>query len=259
MTNVNSIDLLQLNGVSLSKKVILKSIGINNIADLLAFDVKVSLKNAGISIAYVKKLKLLATARIESKIFKLKPFILNTANVLYYDIETDLEPSYAYKKVWSIAVFNGVDYVNFFAKTWHHEKEMLGSFLSFIANNSTCNLMCYSGAGFDKNVIIAALKRNNLDYNYFENMHHSDLCSILKTNYILPTKSYGLKEVGKYMQYKFYNEDMDGMYVAITYMQAQIYRKEIPKEIFKYIEDDVLAMHHIVNYINEGINCKDIF
>lgn len=252
-------DLASLNGIGYDKIKILKKIGVNNFDDLLAFDTSQKLERVGVSTQYINKLKLYALSQIENKIYKLRPVSLPNNEIVHYDIETDLTPSYRSKKVWSIAVHHNSNVQRFYADTWKHENKILKEFLEYLRALENPNLFCYSGAGFDKNVLVSAFERHDLDADYFINCNHFDLCTLLKQNFIMPIKSYGLKEVGKFLGYKFKNDDLDGLYVAMRYIQCQLTGEKLPRDIFHYIDDDVKAMDYIIKQIQHRQDIKDVF
>lgn len=257
--NFNKFDLAALNGIGYEKVEILKKIGIKNFDDLLAFDTSQKLEKVGVSSGYINKLKLYALSQIENKIFKLRPVPIPNNEVVHFDIETDLSLSYHSKKVWSVAIHHNNKVKRFYADTLKHENKILKEFLNYLKDIENPNLFCYSGAGFDKNVLISALKRHDLDADYFINCNHFDLCTLLKQNFILPIKSYGLKEVGNFLGYKFKQNDFNGLYVAMTYIQCQRTGEKLPKDIFHYIDDDVKAMDYIIKQIQYRQDIKDVF
>lgn len=252
-------DLASLNGIGYNKIEILKKMGVKNFDDLLAFDTSQKLERVGISIQYINKLKIYALSQLENKIFKLKPFSVPNSEIVHFDIETDLTPSYHSKKVWSIAVHHNNKIKHFYAETWKHESKILKEFLKYIREFENPNLFCYSGKSFDKNILTSAFKRHHIDADFFIKCNHFDLCTVLKQNFVMPIKSYGLKEVGKFLGYKFKNENFDGLYVAMKYIQCQRTGEKLPKDIFHYINDDVKAMDYIIKQIQYKQDIKDLF
>jgi predicted RecB family nuclease len=251
-------DLDSLHGIGSDNIDILNKIGINNFDDLLAFDTSKKLYRVGITAERIVKLKLAALSQIENKIYRLTPTEFPEGEIIHFDIETDLSLSIINKKVWSIAIHHKKKVKRFFAETWEEEKTILINFLAFLKKINSPQLFSYSGVGFDKNIIVAALKRHNLDYGFFLNCTHHDLCTLLRQNYILPIGSYGLKQVGKYLGYPFKHDHLDGLYVARQYLQAQRNKTKIPKSIFDYIDDDVKSMDYIYNQIKSRTDIKHL-
>lgn len=244
-----------LHGIGDDKVKILHRIGIKNFDDLLSFDTSRKLTGVGISTPRINKLKLSALAQIEEQIYRLTPFEFPTGEIIHFDIETDLSYSYTTKRVWSIAIFYKNKVKHFFAKSWRSEKTILRQFLMYIKKIDNPLLFSYSGVGFDKNILSAALKRHDLDFEYFLNCTHYDLCTVIRQNYVLPIGAYGLKQIGKFFGYKFKHEHLDGLYVAMQYLHCQRTGKKLPQSIFSYIEDDVKSMDFILTQL---LTRKDI-
>ena len=251
-------ELTSLHGIGYDKIKILKGIGIKDFDNLLAFDTSKKLSGVGISNERINKLKLSALAQIENKIFRLTPIEFPEGEIIHFDIETDLSLSFTTKKVWSVAIHHNKKVKRFFAETWTEEKKMLKDFLAYIKKIKSPHLFSYSGVGFDKNILSAALKRHDLDSDFFLKCNHYDLCTLIRQNYILPIGSYGLKQVGKYFGYKFKHEHLDGLYVAMQYLHCQHTGNKLPKNIFDYIEDDVKSMDFIINQLKTRTDIKHI-
>lgn len=238
---------------------ILNNIKITNIEKLLAFDTSIKLKNVGISSESILNLKIFALSQIENKIYKKDSLTISKGNIVYYDIETDLQYSTKKKKVWSIATLHGKKYKLFYAKSWKKEKKILKKFMIYLKNIDNPILISYSGMKFDQNVIQYALHRNNLKSLYFNNLNHLDLCNLLKKSYIFPIKGYGLKDVSIYLGYKFKSKYSDGRAVARQYIYCQLTKNELPKDVFKYIKDDVYSMKYIVTELNKKrVDVRDL-
>jgi predicted RecB family nuclease len=251
-------DLASLHGIGYDKIQILKRIGIKNFDDLLAFDTSKKLSGVGISTERINKLKLSVLSQIENRIYRLTPIEFPEGEIIHFDIETDLSLSFTTKKVWSIAIHHNKKIKHFYAETWKQEKKILKDFLSYIKKVDNPHLFSYSGVGFDKNILSAALKRHDLDFEYFLNCNHLDLCTLIRQNYILPIGAYGLKPVGKYFGYKFKHDHLDGLYVAMQYLHCQATGAKLPKTIFNYIEDDVKSMDFIINKLKTRKDIKHI-
>nr|WP_276205039.1 putative phosphothreonine lyase domain-containg protein [Flavivirga aquatica] len=230
---------------------ILENLDITNIDNLLNFDTSVKLKNVGISSESILNLKTFALSQMENKIYKKKLLEIPKGNLIYYDIETDLNSSIKEKKVWSIALLFNREYKVFYAENWNEERRILKEFILYLRKISNPILMSYSGNRFDENVVYNSLERYNLNPSYFKNLIHLDLCNLLKASYVFPTKGYGLKEVSSYLGYDFKSKYSSGMFVAGQYISCQRTGDNLPEDIFKYIKDDVYSMKHIVKELNK--------
>ena len=259
-TNSNrKFQLESLHGIGYEKIQILNSIGVKTFDDLLSFDTSKKIDGFGVSTQYINKIKLAALSQVENKIYRLRPISFPEGEIIHFDIETDLSLSYYEKKVWSVAIHHNKKVKRFFAGTWEQEKKILKDFINYIQKIENPSLYCYSGVGFDKNILASALKRHALDSDYFLNCKHYDLCNVVRQNYVMPVKSYGLKEIGKHLGYKFKNPHFDGLYVATQYIRSQKTGKKLPKEIFQYIDDDVKAMDYIIKQLQTRTDIKNTF
>jgi uncharacterized protein YprB with RNaseH-like and TPR domain len=254
----NTTGLQTIYSVGFDKAEVLKKVGIRKIDDLLSFDTSKELQGKGITSQSIHKLKLCALSQLENKIYRFAHLKVPKRNIVYFDIETDLYTTYDVKKVWSIAVYYKGSVKIFFAKTWVEERKILKQFLKFLKTIKSPNLISYSGQDFDKNVLICAFKRNKLNHSFFLQCKHLDLCSLLKKTHIFPIQKYGLKQIGEYLGYKFSNSNLDGLYVAMLYMSHQKTGKMFPPGIFKYIEDDVKALDHILKSLLHHKSIKDM-
>lgn len=246
-----------LNGVGFAKGKILNKIGIKTFDDLLSFDTSKELNKVGATVEYINKLKLYALSQVENKIYRLAPYQFPKENLLYFDIETDINTPHDLRRVWSIAVHHNKKIIHFYAETWSKEKNILKQFITYLKSNTSAFLFSYSS--FDVSVLKHALSRHNLDVDFFLNCKHIDLCLILKQNYILPVDSYSVKDVGAYFGFKYKNENYDGLTAASEYMFNQRYNKKLSKDLLNYIKDDVKVMDHIINRIQTRKDIKDIF
>jgi uncharacterized protein YprB with RNaseH-like and TPR domain len=236
----------------------LKNISILSIEDLLVYESSKTPPKCGITKEYIEKLKNYAISYVENKTIQFYPFAHNHDDRIYIDIETDIEPvSFDFKKVWLISILNGFEYRYFFAKNWDKEYNILSEFLKYLKKHKNKTLVSYSGTNFDFSILSKALKRNKLDYNFFNSFNHIDICSEIKNKFIFPIQKYGLKDIGAYFGYDFKEPDLNGRYVSSTYQHCITNNKEIPAKIFSYVEDDVKSIKFIIDYLN-SINLRKI-
>lgn len=246
-----------LNGVGYGKCKILNNLGIKTFDDLISFDTTIKLTGAGASVEYINKLKLLALSQIENKIFKLSEFQFPEKDILYFDIETDIDTPHEVKQIWSIAVHHQKKVKHFYAETWQQEKKILTEFLEYLIAYKDASLFSYSS--FDVNVLKFALKRHKLDVDFFLSLNHFDLYAVLKQIFIFPLSSYSVKEIGRFFGYKYKNQSYDGLQAASEYMSNQGEGKKISKKLLNYIQDDVKVMNHIVENIRTRDDVKELF
>lgn len=255
----SQISLESLYGINESKLELLQKYGIKTIEDLLGFNIKMMPPSVGISKDYLLKIQMSALSMIDNTIFQKKAIEFPEGEVIHFDIETDLTPSYDLKKIWSIALHHNQKVKVFYASTWNEEKKILTDFLNYINGVSTPIMCSYSGSGFDKNILSSAINRHGLNAECFLKYHHIDLCTIIRQNYVFPLKSYGLKEIGKYLGFLFSNENLNGLFVAQHYINCQRNGKKVSKEIKLYIEDDVKVMDFILTQLKTRTDIKKMY
>lgn len=255
--NYEKYSLEALSGVGYSKIQTLNNIGINNFDDLLKFDTSRKFDGKGVSSGYLNKLKLMALSKIEERIFKMTPFQFPQGDIVHFDIETDVFVPDEHRRVWSIALHHKNNVVHFYAETWDKEKQILTEFLKYLKSCKEAIFFSYSS--FDVRVLKYALKRHKLNADFFLNLKHYDMLAILKQNFIFPTDGYSVKQIGKYMGYKFKAEQYDGLTASFQYSFVQNTKKKPSKELINYIKDDVKVMHHIFTKIQKCKNIKELF
>lgn len=220
----------------------LKSLGIKKMSDLL------DKRNEKILNALnLQKTRLYASAVINNEIYQIANFNLPTEKIIYLDIETD----FSRENVWLIGVLKEDKFKYFYAETFDKEKKIVKEFLNFLKKHEDYNMFTYSGTAFDYNTLLKIAKRHNLDYKLLEKIKHYDVCQLVRNCFILPTFSYGLKELGKVVGYPF-RSDLDGLSVVLAYLSKLETKKEIDPTVFEYNEDDVRAVKFLVDFLNEG-------
>ena len=126
---------------------------------------------------------------------------------------------------------------------------MLEKLLSFLQTVPDSTLVSFSGTGFDRNVINRALERLNLDSEFFMAIPHIDLCQLIRQSIIFPNQSYALKNLGTYLRYPFKHADMNGLEVALEYLNHLKRKRKLDERVFDYNADDVNALPYIIKKI----------
>ena len=168
---------------------------------------------------------------------------------MYLDIETDLDPE---SLVWLIGVYTDghEDVQYFFADTPGQEKAMLKSFLKFMESRPGSTIFHYSTTNFDKRYLKIRLQRNGLPVP--EQLVESvDVGIQLERSIAMPTASHGLTDVANYVGYDFTYPDMDGREVARTYLNCIEDERPVPKKLFEYNQDDVLAVRQVAAWMEK--------
>ncbi len=242
-SNLNKDSLTNLRGVGYAREFELNQIGIYGIKDF------VKLKHVPSKLLpfYIE-----AKAYVENKIYQINTFEM-PEKVIYYDIETELNISSG--RIWLIGVLINGKYFYFYSDDWAHERNILLQFLEFLRKYPDYALVSYSCTNFDRNLIINALRRLNIDSVVFTNRIQIDLCQLISRSFVFPLKSYSLKSVLAYLKYPFQSE-MDGYMVALEYLTHIKEKTPINKEVFKKNEDDVRGLEYIVRTLSSKTGVK---
>jgi Icc-related predicted phosphoesterase/uncharacterized protein YprB with RNaseH-like and TPR domain len=201
-----------------------------------------------LSVRVLKRLQLTAMARLRDTVFKAGDFVFPTRDVIYFDIETDLERG----KVWLVGALMGREFSRFYADTWGDEKKLLQSFLSYLeSTSSSTTLVSYSGSSFDRNVLRRALARHELDESRLAALAHLDLCTAIRRAFILPTSGYSLKSVAPWAGYPTRHPDLNGFAVASSYERHLRTGAPVDPVLFEYNEDDVQALPFLARFFSK--------
>jgi Icc-related predicted phosphoesterase len=223
-----------------------KKIKIETIKDLAKIqNLKKISQKTSFSEEQIQKIKLKARSVVENKTFQISELILPSNNLIFFDIETDLKR----EKVWLVGILDNGNFTQYFAKNWKQEKLMLEKLLSFLQTVPDSTLVSFSGTGFDRNVINRALERLNLDSEFFMAIPHIDLCQLIRQSIIFPNQSYALKNLGTYLRYPFKHADMNGLEVALEYLNHLKRKRKLDERVFDYNADDVNALPYIIKKI----------
>jgi len=212
----------------------LKNEGINTIDDLLCQD-------------KYRLFKLRARSLIDNKIIKISDLKIPDGNRIFFDIETE---GGANEKVWLIGYSYQNKFEQLYADSWKQGKKIVKDFLSFLESVDTPKLVSCSCMNFDWNVISYVLKKYKLNERFFQNIPHYDLGSYLRRSYILPIMSYKVKDMGNFLGYPFKHDDLNGLEVAMAYLDHLKTGKPLSQEYFEYNKDDVMVLPHIIDQLN---------
>jgi len=250
LENLRQDSLMRLHSIGTAREARLSTrTGIKTIQDLANVkDLKKLAKKSRFSELFLRKLQLRAKSLVKGKIYQVAHFSLATKNPIFFDIETDD----VREKVWLIGVLCNGTFKRFYADNWEEERKILKAFLSFLEENPDATLISFSGTNFDKNVVLRALNRLELDSEAFFAHTHVDLCQSLRRSFIFPNQSFKLKDLGAYLKYPFKHPDLNGFLVALQYQQHVNERKTLDPRVFDYNEDDVKAVQFILKRMVNG-------
>lgn len=238
-----------LHGIGSVREERLRILGITTIADLAeAKDLSKIAGKSGLSEALLRRFQLKAKSALENKVYQIAPLNLPEGNLIFFDIETDI----MCERVWLIGLLRRGKFTRFYADNWQEERRVLTDFLRFIEENPDSVLVSFSGRNFDRNVIQSALRRLAIDSDVFYSTPHIDMCQLLRRSFVFPNQSYALKDLGTYLEYPFRHPDLSGLIVALEYQEHITKEKPLDSKLLEYNEDDVRAIHFILEKITSG-------
>ena len=233
----------RLHRIKQKRAFLFKQAGIKNIPQLAkAKNLEQISRMTKLSKNFVEKAKLNAISVTENKILRTSEISLPQNNVMFFDIETDLDR----RKVWLIGVLHDEKFEQFFAKDWKQEKTMLKDFLEFLREKQMATLVSYSGNDFDRRVVCEALRRNRLGWKFFSSIPHIDLCKSIRDSFIFPIQKYALKDLGAHLGYAFKHPGMDGLDVASEYESHFQDKRKLDSKVFEYNKDDVDVLPYLI-------------
>lgn len=167
-----------------------------------------------------------------------------SGNRAYLDIETDLKC----KWIWLIGVH--VEHENrtysFFANSPEDEENMLAEFLAFTEGRADLPLLTYSNSRTEERMLMQRLATHNLPGACVSRIR--DLYYEIHSCAAFPVQSsMGLKAIAECCGFEP-RTNLDGFGAAILYGSGSVSRQN-KKKLLAYNEDDLLALKHLVLYI----------
>lgn len=247
ITNENS--LMQIHGIGPTYSEYLEKSGIKNVTQLSKItDLDKLAKRSRIPLSLLRILRLKAKSFLENRIYQVAPFGLANDKSIFFDIETDI----ACERVWLIGLQIDDKFIQLYADNWKQEKRILKRFIEILQDNPDHDLISFSTTNFDHRVTLNALKRHRLSTEPLTSRCHEDLGILFKRCFIFPTKSYGLKDLGSLLEYKFKYPELDGLMVALSYQRHVEENKPLDPKILKYNQDDVKVLSHLIDKLTSG-------
>jgi predicted RecB family nuclease len=216
--------------------------GIETIGDIAAIQqIDQYEEPLGIPSKVLHKIRLRAQSYINGQVYQTETIEFPGDRLIYIDIETDERCS----KIWLIGLLVDGHFTQLYADSWEDERQILEEFLSFLGTHRGYTLVSYSGTGFDYRVTLNAMKRLGIDPRPLEEFCHVDLCTVLRRSFIFPHHSYGLKELGVYLNYSFKQTNLDGLDIARAYQRHVDHGLPLEDGVLVYNEDDVRVVRHL--------------
>ncbi len=261
-------DLSEVSGIGSKRKNILQAIGINNINELASSNVKdltKKLNQYGDNHENIAE-NLINQAKVQNnsspqKLNKLIifPELESAKGVLIYDIESDPDASHDFlhgfvsmkRRIngeWNIEDAKYEPILNLENK----DKTIWRKIKSKINANEDWPIIHYGETEFLS--IIKLAKKNGASNDELNRIRNNfiDVHARLKSGWLLPVKSYSLKEVAKWINFKWSKRNTDGPKALLWWRQWIASKKSkdnLLKWILEYNQDDCIATWKITEWI----------
>lgn len=202
-------------------------------------------QQSDISLKRLRTFQLRAQSLLKQDIIQIAPFESPQSNTIFIDIETDLRC----ERVWLIGLLIHDECIQLYADTWLEEKTILLQFLHILKEYPTYDLVSYSGTNFDYRIPLEAMRRHQLDTTPLESRRHIDLCIAIRRSFIVPFQTFALKAFGGFLDYPFQHPEMDGMRVALKYIDHINAGTPLDPSVIQYNEDDVKVLPYLINVL----------
>jgi predicted RecB family nuclease len=196
-------------------------------------------KTSRIPLKMLKTFQLRALSMLTGEIYHVSSFRF-PEKVIYFDIETEQGGG----RIWLIGCLINEIPFQFYGDTWIDEYGVIMNFLDLVYYYSDYPLVSYSGTNFDLRFLEEALESYGEKVDLWH--RHIDLCNLLKQCFIFPTRSYGLKSIGKALGYKFANPELNGLTAANLYEEHIETGNILNNSVYTYNLDDVRSLQYIV-------------
>lgn len=259
--------LMSINGIGDYCADILERIGIETIKDLAEQTPAVlckKLEKFNLRLPYVTDMKALAErwimaakSSMNNKPYLIKPFKFHTEGTAYIDIELGGGIGIFLIGLYDPSEGSAKQFIAYKA-TKKEAKRILEEFLNFLKEKNYRQLYCFGGiSNFDFNFLrsdIEELQVNKEKYQFAiqqikkgKNIYHE-----LHKYVVIPSKSFGIKEVASSLGFKFRHPEIDWTNIG-EYYQNYLENDDnnILRRILEYNEDDVLAINYVISKLKK--------
>ncbi|MBD3354969.1 TM0106 family RecB-like putative nuclease [Candidatus Woesearchaeota archaeon] len=218
----------------------LKDFGVKNLKDAAKINIDELSKVKGFGKTSLKRWKLQARSLISGKSVKLSSYPFPDVQDIYFDIEdTQIKNN---KIVYLFGMVIDKEYKYFLAEKPSEEKKAWKSFLDFFKDKKQFNLYVYSG--HEKSMLKKLFKKYGGDKKIFDRIISNliDLLSVVKKTTIFPVYSYSIKDIAKFLGFRWSSKDASGSQSLLWYSEwmATNDKKHLNK-ILEYNKEDCLA------------------
>ena len=248
----NKSNLRVLQQVGISRFVAMEKAGIKTIDDISEKNRDILKKLPGSSNWHVNKWIQQVKAIKKNQIIIIddeKKKRLMTDDLICYDIETDDLGNH----IWIIGAYDlsTKNFYQFFAK--RDEKKILREFDSLLKHRKPKMLISYSNCHYERRIVTKIAKRFDMNDLIDQMNREIDLGIQMPDILIGNFNIYKLKDLGSRLGFQFRHPEIDGLIVGMSYSDYLRTGREMDWALYKeYNEDDVMALIHIIQYIQNS-------
>jgi len=214
----------------------------------------------GISKDTLERYRLCAKSIIKgSHIFLDKPFLPEGKMEIFMDFEGVNEMTINKEKIscdYLIGLLvrdNGKEeYVSFVSRKADKEHEMLLEFLKFIQKQN--EYIIYHFGSYEKAHLASMFNKHGIDESLSKKVLDSmvDILPLARKHVIFPSHSYSLKEIGKYLGFKWrgLEDAKDSIVLYLDFIQND--NQKSLEKIIQYNEDDCIALKRVKDFLVWG-------
>jgi len=236
-------ELTSIAGIGEQRGIRLKAAGVRNATQLAGASEECVRNILKCSAAEATIIRARASSQLKQEVLVLKRLKL-ASNRAYVDIETDLGGKF----IWLVGLHiedEGRSYA-FFADTPRDEMTILREFLDVLAQKPELNLLAYSNCRAEQRLLAQRLSAYNLATTVAENI--MDLYYAIHSCMAFPVQDTRLKTIAKCCGFLARHPNMEGFDAAVCYGSGKP-SKQRKKLLLEYNEDDMLALKHVVRYV----------
>lgn len=234
----------------------LREEGILTLNDLCAFDIDSLPKIKGASYEIILRAQKQAQSLINNEIIKISNAnIPTTSTKIYFDIEGD--PLLGIEYLFGLLICrpdSQPEFKYFLAGTPEDEMKMWHDFLSWVNSEDFDDVKIYHYHSYEKTALSRLSKKygtnNNLS-KFADNL--VDLFKYSVESYIFPVFFYSIKDIAKYLDFKWQHEKAGGAQSIFWYEKwLESGDRNILQDIINYNEDDVRATQFLHNWLDSN-------
>lgn len=243
-------ELFSVSGIKESRAAMLNAAGIKNVNQLADAPAECIKKALNCGAGEAASIKARATALLRQDAIICKPLEVPTmSSRAYIDIETDPNSKF----IWLVGLHihkEGKTH-SFFAHTPADEKQMLMELLDFLNARTDLQLLNYSNSTVEQRLLPKRFSAHGLPTDPVQ--HIQDIYYAIHASCAFPVETSTLKDISRWCGFKPRHPDLDGWAAALSYGAGKP-NKQLKTKLLAYNEDDLLALKHVVEYIETRSN-----